>query len=254
MLGLPPSEDAEIKKAGNVSRQPSARRVLSLLKSRWALLLGLVALLGILLAFSDVRQPLSGLLSAALQGDSPTIRDTLRAYGPLAPAVSIALILLHAVVPLPAEILAFANGLAFGFWGGLAVTWSGFMLSALSIYAIGRLWGRSLLERTVPQRYRERLDGWLEREGAFPLLAVRLVPLAPFNAVCLTAGAVRAPLWTYAWTTGVGILPLGITVSFLGSRMGESEPHLGASFWALSSVFLLTILIAWLIARRRTRG
>jgi uncharacterized membrane protein YdjX (TVP38/TMEM64 family) len=64
----------------------------------------------------------------------------LRAYGPFAPAVSIALILLHAVVPLSAELLTLANGPAFGFWGGLTVSWSGFMLSALSIYAAGRLW------------------------------------------------------------------------------------------------------------------
>lgn len=213
-----------------------------------------MALLGILLAFSEVRQPLTWLLSAASQGDGPTIRNTLRAYGPFAPAVSIALILLHAVVPLPAELLTLANGLAFGFWGGLTVSWSGFMLSALSIYAAGRLWCRPLLDRTVPQRYRERLDGWLEREGAFPLLAVRLVLLAPFNAVCLAAGTIRAPLWTYAWTTGMGSLPLGITISFLGSRMGESEPHLGAPFWALSSFFLVTVLVTWSIVRRQTQG
>lgn len=86
------------------------------------------------------------------------------------------------------ELLALANGLAFGFWGGLAVTWSGCMLSAFSIYAAGRLWGRPFLERTISRRHQERLDAWFEREGAFPLLALRLVP---FNAVCLAAGAVR---------------------------------------------------------------
>lgn len=179
------------------------------------------------------------------------IREALREYGPLAPAIAIALILLHAVVPLPIELLAFANGLAFGFWGGLAVTWSGCMLSALSIYAAGRLWGRPLLERTVSQHHQERLDGWMTQEGAFPLLALRLVPLIPFNAVCLAAGVVRAPLWTYIWTTGAGILPLGIIVSLLGSRMGENDFHLGFSFWALTLVLLAAILTAWFIVRRR---
>ena len=127
------------------------------------------------------------------------------------------------------------------------------MLSALLMYAAGRLWGRPLLDRAVSRRRRERLDGWLEQEGVFPLLAVRLVPLVPFNTVCLAAGVIRAPLWTYVWTTGVGILPLGIVLSLFGSRFGESGFRLGATFWALSAVFLVAILVTWWIARRRAR-
>ncbi|MDP8926236.1 MAG: VTT domain-containing protein [Actinomycetota bacterium] len=226
---------------------------IQLLKGRWALLLGLVALGGVLLTVPDVRQLLAGLLDAASRSDGAAIRDAIRSYGSLAPAASIALILLHMVIPLPAELMALANGLAFGFWGGLAVSWSGFMLSALMMYAAGRLWGRPLLDRAVSQRHRERLDGWLEQEGAFPLLAVRLVPLVPFNTVCLVVGVIRAPLWTYVWTTGVGILPLGAMLSLLGSRLGESSFRLGATFWVPNAIFLIAILTTWWVVRRRTR-
>ena len=223
------------------------------LKGRWALLLGLVAFGSILLAVPGIPQPLVGLLDAVSHSDGVAIRDAIRSYGFLAPAASIALILLHMVIPLPAELMALANGLAFGFWGGLAVSWSGFMLSALLMYAAGRLWGRPLLDRAVPRRRRERLDSWLEQEGAFPLLAVRLVPLVPFNTVCLAAGVIRAPLWTYVWTTCVGILPLGASLSLLGSRFGESSVRLGATFWAPNAIFLVAILATWWIARRRAR-
>ncbi len=243
------------KKADNLRRQqqPVTRRILRLLNGRWALLLGLVAFAGILLAVPGVRRTLTEFLTIVSSGDGLTIRSTLRSYGPLAPVVSITLILLHAVVPLPAELLVLANGLTFGFWGGLAISWSGFVLSALSIYVAGRLWGRPLLERTVSQRHQERLDSWLAREGALPLLAARLIPLIPFNAVCLAAGAVRAPLWTYTWTTGVGILPLAAIVTFLGSYLGESSLHLGTPFWILSLLFVISILAAWWIIRRRVR-
>jgi uncharacterized membrane protein YdjX (TVP38/TMEM64 family) len=207
----------------------------------------------LLTALPGGRESLAGLVSEVSRGDGAAVRDTIQSYGVLAPAFSVALALLHIVVPFPAEMLALANGLAFGFWGGLAVTWTGFMLAALLTYAAGRVWGRPLLERFVSDRHRKRLDGWLEREGAFPLLAMRLIPLVPFNALCLGAGTVRAPLWTYVWTTGVGILPLGAFISYLGSQMGATTPHLGAPFWALSAALLATVLGAWWVHVSHTK-
>ena len=215
------------------------------------MLLGLLALGGVVLAIPDFRNFLAGLLGAVSSSDGSEIRAIIQGYGPLAPVASVALILLHMVIPFPAEVMAFANGLAFGFWGGLALSWSGFMLSALLMYGAGRLWGHPLMERAVSQRRRERLDGWIMQEGAFPWLAVRFVPLAPFNTVCLVAGVVRAPLWTYAWTTGVGILPLGILLTFFGSRMGENELQLGITFWVPNAIFLVLVLTTWWIFRRR---
>lgn len=194
---------------------------------------------------------IAGLLDVVWRSDGAEIRAAIQSYGAWAPVVSVALIQLHIVVPFPAELMALANGLAFGFWGGLAVNWGGFMLSAFLMYGAGRFWGRPLLERFVSQRRQERLDGWLEQEGVFPLLAVRLVPLVPFNTVCLAAGVIRAPLWTYAWTTGVGILPLGIILTLFGSRMGRDELQFGLTFWVPNAIFLALVLTTWWIFRRR---
>lgn len=215
------------------------------------MLLGLLALGGVMLTIPDVRRFFVGLFEAAMSSDGAEIRAAIQSYGPLAPVVSVTLIQLHIIVPFPAELMAFANGLAFGFWGGLALSWGGFMLSALLMYGAGRLWGHPLMERVVSERRRERLNGWIAQEGAFPWLAVRFVPLAPFNTVCLVAGVVRAPLWTYTWTTGVGILPLGVLLTFFGSRMGSNELQLGIAFWAPNVLFLALVLTIWWIFRRR---
>lgn len=220
---------------------------------RWILLLILVLSAAVLLLLPQIRDPLFAFIAEVSRADGPALRNRLNQYGALAPVVAIALILLHIVIPLPAELLTFANGLAFGFWGGLAVSWTGFMLAALITYAAGRYWGRPLLERTVAERYRRRMDDWLEHQGPFPLLAMRLIPLVPFNAICLAAGAIRAPLWTYVWTTGIGILPLMTALTFLGSRLGERQPHLGPSIWILSSTLLAAVLAAWWITKHSTK-
>lgn len=215
------------------------------------MILGLLAVGGILLATLGFRQLLAALVEIVSRGDGSEIREAIQGYGLWAPVVSVALVLLHMIIPFPAELMALANGLAFGFWGGLVLTWSGFMLSAILMYGAGRLWGRPLLERVVPHRHRERLDDWLEHEGAFPLLAVRLVPLVPFNTVCLAAGVIRAPLRTYVWTTGAGILPLGIMLTLFGSRFGESTFRMDVTFWAPNVVFLVIVLTTWWTFRYR---
>ncbi|CAN5904572.1 TVP38/TMEM64 family protein [soil metagenome] len=215
------------------------------------MLIGVAGLLGLMLAIPAVGQSLGDILSLVSSGDGAKIRTAVQGYGPLAPAVSIFLILLHMVIPFPAELMALANGLAFGFWAGLVISWTGFMLSAIVMYGAGNWWGRPLLDRLVPARRQERLDSWLLREGVFPLLAVRLVPLVPFNTVCLVAGVIRAPFWTYAWTTGVGILPLGILLTLFGSQFGESTLRLGFAFWLPSLGLLALMLMTWWILRRR---
>lgn len=218
---------------------------------RWAALIAVVVLCGSLFWIPGVREIVAALFEAAARGDGAAIRDEIRGYGIFAPLVSVGIGLLHAIVPFPMEILALANGLAFGFFGGLFLTWLGCVLSAFVVYGAGYLWGTPLFERVVATKHREKLDGLLEREGAFPLLAMRLIPLVPFNAICLAAGVVRAPLWTYLWTTAVGILPLGILLTFAGSRFGESEPGFGATFWVMSVAFLAVVALAWVSFRRK---
>ncbi|MDQ3506612.1 MAG: VTT domain-containing protein [Actinomycetota bacterium] len=220
---------------------------------RWALLVAVAVLCGSLFLVPGVRGIVAALFEAAARGDGAAIRDEIRGFGVLAPLVSVGVGLLHAVVPFPMEILALANGLAFGFVGGLFLTWLGCVLSALAVYGAGYLWGMPLFERVVAERRCGKLDRLLEREGAFPLLALRLIPLVPFNAICLAAGAVRAPLWTYVWTTAVGILPLGVLLTFAGSRFGEADGSFGTSFWVMSLTFLAAVAFAWVAFRRRKR-
>lgn len=218
---------------------------------RGTLFAATIVVLGLPLAIPGVREGTFQLLSDALRGDGAAVQAGIRSYGAFAPAVSFALALVHIVIPFPAEILALANGLAFGFWGGLAVTWSSFMTAALLTYALGRALGRPLLERFVPAGQRERVDSWLAREGFFPLLALRLIPLVPFNALCLACGVVRVPLWTYTWVTAIGILPIDIALSLIGSRLGASgEADLGAVFWISTAVLVAFVLAGWIISRR----
>jgi uncharacterized membrane protein YdjX (TVP38/TMEM64 family) len=129
------------------------------------------------------------------------------------------LMLVHAVIPFPSELLNAAAGFVYGFWLALPLVLAGWLLSALATYAIGRGAGRPLLLRLVGQERLEEGSRLIERGGRTGLLAARLIPVVPYSLVGYVSGAAQVPLWRFAWTTVVGSIPLCAAVVYLGGRL-----------------------------------
>ena len=172
--------------------------------------------------------------------------QTIRAWGVWGVLASIGLMVVHSFVPFPAELLTFANGMVYGAFWGTVITWTGAMLGAFAAFGVARVLGRPFVEGMVARRDWHALDDWAAREGWQVLLISRFVPVIAFNLINYAAGLTRVGWWTFAWTTGLGILPL--TVLFV--VMGDHIEHLGWGAWAL---LLAGGLLLWLALRRRLR-
>lgn len=169
------------------------------------------------------------MVGAALDADTDAVRRQLLDLGALGPILLTMAILAHAAVPYPGGIATAAAGYVYGFAASAAFLVAAWLASALLAYWLARLAGRPLVQRLIgPDRLGagERL---VERGGATALIAVRLVPLVPFNAVCYAAGLSRVPLGRYAWTTLLGLAPFTLTVAYLGSRLQDPD----ATDWRL---------------------
>ncbi len=193
--------------------------------------------------------PLHEAATFALQGDTKGLRDHLRDLGAWGALVLVAITLVHAVVPYPAEIPTAAAGFVYGFAVALPIVVAAWLLSALATYAIGRYAGRSLLFRIADEQRFRRAEAIVLRGGAPVLLAARLVPVVPFSLTGYVAGAARVPLWLFSWTTVVGILPLTIVFVFLGSRLQELSLTDPLLYLALAPIAVL-LLAARPLARR----
>ena len=180
------------------------------------------------------------------QVDIAHLRTAIVAWGAWAPVASVLLMIIHTVVPFPAELLTAANGVVFGFWGGLIVSWIGAMAGACVGFALARAIGRSAIVRLVPARTLQRADSLIGNAGWEITLLVRLMPLIPFNLVNLTLGLTRLPWSTFLWTTGIGILPVEVAVVATGYGAAGSASALRWGFLAL-----LLVTAAGLIVRRR---
>lgn len=145
----------------------------------------------------------------------------LRATGAWAPLAVIALMILHSFVPFPAEILAICAGAVFGTILGSILVWIGAMLGALAAFGLSRKLGQKVIRSWLSKAQSARLDDWTKKQGTLTLLISRFIPVIAFNLINYAAGLTRVPLWTFVWTTGLGIVPITVLSAYLGAQMKE---------------------------------
>ncbi|RJX35916.1 MAG: TVP38/TMEM64 family protein [Desulfarculus sp.] len=159
-----------------------------------------------------------------------------------------------------AAVMTLLGGALFGFWWTLLV-----VSFASSIGAtLACFFARFVLGNWVQARFGDKLElinRGVEREGAFYLFTLRLVPIFPFFVINLLMGLTKMPLWTYYWVSQIGMLAgtavyvnAGRELGQINSLGGILSPGLIISFVILG-LFPLVVkrLLAW-YRRRSGRG
>lgn len=215
-------------------------------------ILFLCALLGAF-AFIIALMP-SGLFSL----DSvKTYRLALMAYVEHSPAQSAALyfgvyVAVSALSIPGAAILTLLGGTLFGLWQGtLLVSFASTLGATLAM-----LTSRYLLRDWVQRRFTVQMktvnDG-VNRDGAFYLFALRLMPLFPFFLVNLLSGLTSLSLRRYWWVSQVAMLPATVIFLNAGREMGKLNslrdilsPGMLIAFTLLG---ILPLTARWLLSR-----
>lgn len=187
---------------------------------RLALALGAAAAFGLAYLLStEFRSEVNQAAEILYRGDISGLRDYILSFGAWAPVVSALLMIFQALVaPLPAFVLTFANGLAFGtFWGGMLSLGSATLAAAISFW-LARALGRGPIEALVGKAGLESADRWFARWGVYAVLIARLVPILSFDVISFAAGLTRMGFWGFLIATAVGAAPATFVYSYLGGR------------------------------------
>ena len=188
-------------------------------------------------------------VTLCLNGDFAGLRDYIRGLEAGGVLLLLALMLVHAVIFYPTELVTATAGFAYGWLPGLALCLVGWTLSALASYAIGRRVGDPLLRSVLGDHYR-RFERAVHGADTVVWLSARLIPVVPFSFVGYAAGAARFSLWRFTWTSAVGFVPLTAAVSYLGSEartLSLSNPLL----WGAIALIIGLLVAGHLVARRR---
>jgi len=131
----------------------------------------------------------------------------------------IVIYIMSAALSVPgAAVLTMAGGFLFGTVLGVLYSNVGASGGAILNFLLARYIAGGWLQRKYTSQL-EKFNQELDRNGHLYLLTLRFIPLFPFFLINLCAGLTRIPLWTFAWTTSVGILPGDFAFSFAGSQL-----------------------------------
>jgi len=166
------------------------------------------------------------------------LRELIAPWGPWAAVASIVIMIVLTFLPLPADPLIIANGAAFGFWEGLAVSMIGAVLSGCVAFGLGRILGRPVALRLVPASVVDWVDGIAERGAWMAILLLQLVPFIPFSLLNFLLGLSTLSWPTFLWTLAASILPADAILVALGHGVGKGH---SAVVWALAAFGLLSI-------------
>lgn len=182
------------------------------------------------------------------------LREYQLAHPIWAAIVAIAIYVLVAGLSLPgASVLTLVYGWYFGFWQGLWIVSFGSTGGATLAF----LMTRYFLQGWVQGKFARRLASFneaIEREGAFYLFTLRLIPAVPFFVINAVMGLTKLRVLTFWWVSQLGMLPGTAAYVYAGAAVPSlkelAEEGVGKVIsWQLLLAFALLGLLPLVIKR-----
>ena len=220
-----------------------------------------IVLLGVIAAaiFSFFYFDLNSYLTLeGMKGSLDTFKSQIADNPVLSIGVFFAIYVAVTALSLPgAAILTLAAGALFGLVQGLVIVSFASSVGATLAFLVSRF----ILRDTVRNKFKEKLkkiDEGVEKQGAFYLFTLRLVPVFPFFLINLLMGLTSLKTWTFYWVSQIGMLAgtsvyvnAGTQLAQIDSLSGIVSPGLIFSFVLLGIFPWIAKGIVALVSRRR---
>ena len=153
--------------------------------------------------------------------------------------------------------MTLAGGAMFGFWLGLVVVSFASTIGATLACFVARFLLRDWVQNSFGDKL-SAINTGIEKEGAFYLFSLRLVPIFPFFVINLAMGLTPMKLFTFYWVSQIGMLPGTMVYVNAGKELGQIEslsgilsPGLIISFVILG-IFPITVKKLLAIYKKKT--
>ncbi|MDH3562177.1 MAG: FAD-dependent oxidoreductase [Gammaproteobacteria bacterium] len=135
-----------------------------------------------------------------------------------------------------AALMTLVAGAIFGLgWGTLIVSFAS-TIGATLAFLVSRLLLKDLVQRRFGDKLKTANRG-IEKDGAFYLFTLRLVPAFPFFVINLVMGLTPIRTWTFYWVSQVGMLAGTLVYVNAGTQLAQLQ--------SLSGILSLELIISF---------
>jgi len=192
-----------------------------------------------------------------LKGSLDTFKTLYENHGIMVIAGYFVIYVLTTSLSLPgASPLGIAGGALFGFWTATIVVSFASTIGATLACVVSRYLLRDWIQNRFGDKIAKVNEG-IEKEGAFYLFTLRLIPIFPFWMINLAMGLTKMSFFKFYWVSQIGMLPgtmvfvnAGKELAKIDSLKGIFSPSLIISF-ALIGIF--PIAVKKILASYRSR-
>jgi pyruvate/2-oxoglutarate dehydrogenase complex dihydrolipoamide dehydrogenase (E3) component/uncharacterized membrane protein YdjX (TVP38/TMEM64 family) len=207
----------------------------------------LLIALGLALAFVLLWTQIGGRFDPAELARHVADADAWRRQSPLVFAAGFfATYVAVTALSLPLAVwMTLAAGAIFGFWGGLVLVSFASSMGATIAFLVSRYLLRDWVHAKLGDRA-AAIDRGLERDGAFYLFTLRLIPVVPFFAVNLLMGLTPIRTATFYLVSQLGMLAGTAVYVNAGTQLAQIENVRGLVSPSLLASFALLGIFPWL--------
>ena len=119
-----------------------------------------------------------------------------------------------------AAVMTLAGGALFGFWAGVVLVSFASSIGATLACAVARYLFRDWTKARLGTWY-DKINAGIQKEGAFYLFTLRLIPAVPFFVINLGMALTEMRLWTFYWVSQVGMLAGTAVYINAGNQLGQ---------------------------------
>jgi uncharacterized membrane protein YdjX (TVP38/TMEM64 family) len=138
-------------------------------------------------------------------------------------AAYMAIYILVTSLSLPgAAVMTLAGGALFGLALGTVLVSFASTIGATLACIVSRFILREWVQKKAGDKFRTVNEG-IEKEGAFYLFTLRLIPVFPFWLINLVMGLTKMPIRRFYWVSQVGMLPGTLVYVNAGKELGRID-------------------------------
>jgi dihydrolipoamide dehydrogenase len=137
--------------------------------------------------------------------------------------IYLGLYILVAALSLPgAAAITLLGGAVFGLWLGVLLVSFASSIGATLAFLLSRTLFTDIVNAKFG-KYLTKINAGVDREGAFYLFTLRLIPAVPFFVVNLVFGLTKIKAWTFYWVSQLGMFAGTIVFVNAGAQLGAVE-------------------------------